>query len=50
MAAGRKQAPADVCGNRGEYYLSNEVAAQVLEKAGSAAESDAEVEILRFAA
>jgi YgiT-type zinc finger domain-containing protein len=45
-----KQVPADVCENCGEYYLSEEVAAQVLEKAESAVRSGAEVEILRFAA
>ena len=45
-----KQVPADVCENCGEYYLSSEVAAQVLEKAESAVRSGAEVEILRFAA
>jgi YgiT-type zinc finger domain-containing protein len=45
-----KQAPADVCDNCGEYYLSSEVAAQVLERAESAVKSGAEVEILRFAA
>jgi YgiT-type zinc finger domain-containing protein len=45
-----KQVPADVCDNCGEYYLSSEVTAQVLEKAESAVQSGAEVEILRFAA
>jgi YgiT-type zinc finger domain-containing protein len=45
-----KQVPADVCDNCGEYYLSSDVAAQVLEKAESAVQSGAEVEILRFAA
>jgi YgiT-type zinc finger domain-containing protein len=45
-----KQVPADVCENCGEYYLSSEVTAQVLEKAESAVKSGAEVEILRFAA
>jgi YgiT-type zinc finger domain-containing protein len=45
-----KQVPADVCDNCGEYYLSSEVTAQVLEKAESAVKSGAEVEILRFAA
>jgi YgiT-type zinc finger domain-containing protein len=45
-----KQAPADVCDNCGEYYLSSEVAAQVLDRAESAVKSGAEVEILRFAA
>jgi hypothetical protein len=39
-----------VCDNCGEYYLSSDVAAQVLEKAESAVQSGAEVEILRFAA
>ena len=45
-----KRVPADVCDNCGEYYLSSEVAAQVFEKAESAVQSGAEVEILRFAA
>jgi len=45
-----KQVPVDVCENCGEYYLSSEVAAQVLEKAEVAVKNGAEVEILRFAA
>ena len=45
-----KNVPANVCENCGEYYLSSEIAAQVLEKAESAVKSGAEVEILRFAA
>jgi YgiT-type zinc finger domain-containing protein len=45
-----KQVPADICENCGEYYLSSEVAAQVLKRAESAVQSRAEVEILRFAA
>ena len=45
-----KRVPADVCENCGEYYLSSEVAGQVLEKAESAVRSGAEVQILRFAA
>ncbi len=45
-----KRVPADVCDNCGEYYLSSEVAARVLERAESAVKSGAEVEILRFAA
>lgn len=45
-----KQVPADVCENCGEYYLSSEVAGQVLEKAESAVASGAEVRILSFAA
>lgn len=45
-----KRVPAEVCDNCGEYYLSSDVAAQVLERAESAVKSGAEVEILRFAA
>jgi YgiT-type zinc finger domain-containing protein len=45
-----KQVPADICDNCGEHYLSNEVAAQVLDRAELAVKSGAEVEILRFAA
>ena len=45
-----KQVPADVCDNCGEYYLSSEVSAQVLQRAEAAVKSGAEVEILRFAA
>jgi YgiT-type zinc finger domain-containing protein len=45
-----KRVPADVCENCGEYYLTSEVSAQVLEKAESAVKSGSEVEILRFAA
>jgi YgiT-type zinc finger domain-containing protein len=45
-----KQVPAEVCGNCGEYYLSSDVTAQVMEKAEAAARTGAEVEILRFAA
>jgi len=45
-----KGVPADVCENCGEYYLSDEVAGQVLEKGEAAVNSGAEVEILRYAA
>ena len=45
-----KGVPADVCANCGEYYLSDEVAGQVLERAEVAVNSGAEVEILRYAA
>ena len=45
-----KQVPAEVCENCGEYYLSDDVAALVLQKAEAAVKSGAEVEILRFAA
>jgi hypothetical protein len=42
--------PADVCENCGEYYLSSEVTARVMEKAETAVHSGSEVEILAFAA
>ncbi len=45
-----KQVPAEVCEDCGEYYLSSEVTAQVLERAEAAVNSGAEVQILRFAA
>lgn len=45
-----KQVPADICDTCGEYYLSSEVSALILEKAEAAVRNGAEVEILRFAA
>lgn len=45
-----KGVPADVCENCGEYYLSEAVAEQVLERAEQAAERGTEVEIRRYAA
>jgi YgiT-type zinc finger domain-containing protein len=45
-----KQVPAEVCENCGEYYLSDDVTGQVLNKAEAAVKSGAELEILRFAA
>ena len=45
-----KQVPADVCDNCGEYYLSSEVAGQVMDKGEAAVSSGAEVEIVKFAA
>jgi len=45
-----KGVPADVCENCGEYYLSDEVARQVLGRAEAAVNSGAEVEILKYAA
>jgi YgiT-type zinc finger domain-containing protein len=45
-----KGVPAEVCGNCGEYYLSEEVTRRVMERAEAAVSSGAEVEILRFAA
>jgi YgiT-type zinc finger domain-containing protein len=45
-----KGVPADVCENCGEYYLSEDVTARVLDRAEEAVKSGAEVEILRYAA
>ncbi|MFB3829926.1 MAG: type II toxin-antitoxin system MqsA family antitoxin [Bryobacteraceae bacterium] len=45
-----KQAPADVCGNCGEYYLSTEVTRRVLERAEAAVRSGAQVDVLTLAA
>lgn len=45
-----KDVPAEVCENCGEYYLSEENTDKVLQNAYQAAERNAEVEILRFAA
>jgi YgiT-type zinc finger domain-containing protein len=45
-----KQVPAEVCENCGEFYLSDTVTGQVLDRAEAAVKSGAEVEILRFAA
>ena len=45
-----KDVPADICANCGEYYLSDEVAAEVLEFGESAFRAGAELEIRRYAA
>lgn len=45
-----KQVPAEVCENCGEYYLSDLVTQQVLEKAEVAVNNGVEVEIIRYAA
>ncbi len=45
-----KDVPADICANCGEYYLSSEMTAKLLNIAQQAAQQGAEVEILRFAA
>ncbi len=45
-----KDVPADVCGNCGEYTLSKEVTKKVIAQADEAAASNAEVEILQYAA
>ncbi|MCL1463908.1 type II toxin-antitoxin system MqsA family antitoxin [Argonema galeatum] len=45
-----KKVPAEVCDNCGEYYLSNDITAQVLQRAEVAIDNGAEVEIIRYAA
>ncbi len=45
-----KEVPAQICENCGEYYLTDEISAQVIALAENAAKQNAEVEILRFAA
>ncbi len=45
-----KDTPAEVCRNCGEYYLSEEVTAQVHELAEDAVRHGAEIEVLRYAA
>ena len=45
-----KQVSADVCENCGEYYLSESVTDEVLNKAEDAVNKGAEVEILRYVA
>lgn len=45
-----KKVPAEVCENYGEYYLSEPVTEQVLQRAETAVSNGAEVEIIRYAA
>lgn len=45
-----KGVPAEICDNCGEYYLSEQVTASVLERAEAAVGKGVEVEILQFAA
>ncbi|MBD2201480.1 YgiT-type zinc finger protein [Calothrix sp. FACHB-1219] len=45
-----KKVPAEICNNCGEYYLSDAVTEQVLEKSESAINNGAELEIIRYAA
>ncbi|MBE9218779.1 MULTISPECIES: type II toxin-antitoxin system MqsA family antitoxin [Nostocales] len=45
-----KKVPAEICDNCGEYYLSDAVTEQVLEKAELAITKGAELEIIRYAA
>lgn len=45
-----KKVPAEVCDNCGEYYLSDAITGQVLERAEVAVNNGAEVEIIKYAA
>ncbi len=45
-----KDVPAEICDNCGEYYLAEEVTAEVLRRAEIAVANGAEVEIIRYAA
>ena len=45
-----KDVPADICENCGEYYLTEEMTAKVMEMAEEAVLRNAEIEVLRFAA
>lgn len=45
-----KNVPAQVCGQCGEYYLSEEMTGKVMAMAEGAVSKGAEVEILRWAA
>ena len=45
-----KNVPAEVCENCGEYYLSDEITGQLMERAEEALQHGAQVEIVRFAA
>jgi len=45
-----KCVPADVCENCGEYYLSDETASLVMQRAEAAVLSGVEVTVQRFAA
>ena len=45
-----KGVPAEICENCGEYYLSESITGELLERAEKAIQNGAEVEILRFAA
>lgn len=45
-----KEAPADICENCGEYYLSDKITDQLLQRAEEAVQKGAEVEIIKYAA
>ncbi len=43
-----KNVPAEVCQNCGEYYLSEEMTREVLNRANEAAEKGVEVEVIKM--
>ncbi|MCH7958873.1 MAG: type II toxin-antitoxin system MqsA family antitoxin [Candidatus Hydrogenedentes bacterium] len=45
-----KDVPADICENCGEYYLDENVSRELLSRAERAIESNAEFQIIRYAA
>ena len=45
-----KRVPAEVCNNCGEYYLSDLITQQVLQRAEVAINNGAEIEVIRYAA
>ena len=45
-----KRVPAEVCNNCGEYYLSDLMTQQVLQRAQVATNNGAEIEVIRYAA
>ncbi len=45
-----KNIPADICNNCGEYYLSETMTAALLDRAETALQNGAELEVLKFAA
>ena len=45
-----KRVPAEVCNNCGEYYLSDLMTQEVLQRAEVAINNGAEIEVIRYAA
>ncbi|MBW7997409.1 MAG: type II toxin-antitoxin system MqsA family antitoxin [Candidatus Glassbacteria bacterium] len=45
-----KDVPAQVCENCGEYYLAEQISAELLQTAENAVRKGAEVEIIRYVA
>ncbi|HEY9691039.1 MAG TPA: type II toxin-antitoxin system MqsA family antitoxin [Oculatellaceae cyanobacterium] len=45
-----KRVPAEVCDNCGEYYLSDLMTQEVLQRAEVAINNGAEIEVIRYAA